>query len=675
MKNTILILLASVSVLFGQTAYQRNVFTTNGTAGAMAPVILASNSLHTGDQSVNTSLENWPRMLHRGTNATMLGLGDSTGLYTLSYLRNPIFHHLGSNGFGVGSMFPLHLAGAYTNNGSASDTNWPGAYYTVGTNSSAGAGEITSTNWSGTLNGGTWCDTFTAIVQRSPTGGAVMWQTSSNGSAWTTRAILNTSGSYGVVATNIVLSAGLGWYRTRLIYSNGGPTVVYGLQAYDSTVNGRGARFHDMTYAGSRIGQLTNIATNILGPSLAKLHPAVVFLEHRDSSNEYVNALPAVRSLFTNWIPDADIVIVGVGPKGTDDWELVGQNAVAREWCRTNGWTYLDMRALPNFATYFTVTNFYGYADSGDTHYPGAAQQAQGDSAMARLDLLNNTAIAGNYVESFAPQGRRFVSKSATSNDFSGDLGVAGLISAGNNLHVTGQGIYSGASAGLALQDRADSADNSRNWYVYNSGRVLGYYFGTANMFEMESQGGSVRFSSIAAQAHYTKLGDATRYWRHGWFDGMTSTNSTNYGNIQAAGSLTVSGNQTNVGAIYAGQARFDMSGLHSIAITNQAGNNPRLAFQYAGATRSSIDGGMGSGYDLEFRANNAHTLTIQPNLLRIRTNAQNDTFTVWKSNTVTAAAVAAAITNGDFGSIVISNGLHHFWMSNNVMGWKLAAP
>jgi len=48
---------------------------------------------------------------------------------------------------------------------------------------------------------------------------------------------------------------------------------------------------------------------------------------------------------------------------------------------------------------------------------------------------------------------------------------------------------------------------------------------------------------------------------------------------------------------------------------------------------------------------------------------------TIYKSNSITAAAVAAAITNGDFGSIVISNGLHHFWMSNNVMGWKLAAP
>jgi len=48
---------------------------------------------------------------------------------------------------------------------------------------------------------------------------------------------------------------------------------------------------------------------------------------------------------------------------------------------------------------------------------------------------------------------------------------------------------------------------------------------------------------------------------------------------------------------------------------------------------------------------------------------------TIWRSNTVTAAAVVAAITNGDFGSIVISNGLHHFWMSNNVMGWKLVAP
>ena len=64
----------------------------NGLVKPMSTI--TSNALATGDQSVNTALENWPRMLHRGTNATMLGLGDSTGLYTVSYLRNPIFHQV-----------------------------------------------------------------------------------------------------------------------------------------------------------------------------------------------------------------------------------------------------------------------------------------------------------------------------------------------------------------------------------------------------------------------------------------------------------------------------------------------------------------------------------------------------------------------------------------------------
>ena len=60
---------------------------------------------------------------------------------------------------------------------------------------------------------------------------------------------------------------------------------------------------------------------------------------------------------------------------------------------------------------------------------------------------------------------------------------------------------------------------------------------------------------------------------------------------------------------------------------------------------------------------------------LDVNGNASFAGFTVYKSNTVTAAQCAAAITNGDFGRVVISNGLYSFWMSNNVMNWKLAAP
>lgn len=47
----------------------------------------------------------------------------------------------------------------------------------------------------------------------------------------------------------------------------------------------------------------------------------------------------------------------------------------------------------------------------------------------------------------------------------------------------------------------------------------------------------------------------------------------------------------------------------------------------------------------------------------------------IYKSNNVTAASVAASITNGDFVDVVISNALQTAWMSNNVMNWKVRAP
>ena len=549
MKAILTFLLATVLVAFSQAPpIQRNTFTTNLEPAAMDVVYST-----TGDRSINLDLPEWRFRLNQGSNLTMAAFGDSTGLYTVSYLREPIFNRLGSNGFAAGQMANIHLAGAHTNLGAAASTNWPGAFYILGTNSgsglSNGPGEIVVTNWGTANGGGVWSSVFEAAVESSPSAGTLMWQTRTNGGAWVNRYIFNANGAYGIITNRLVLP--LGWYNSRLIYSNSGPTKVLMLQQFDGTLTGRGARFYDMTYAGSRIEQLTNIATNVLGPALALMNPSVLWLEHRDSSNEYVNALRPLKSLIDTWIPRADVVIVGVGPKLTDDSDLVGQNYVAREFCRTNRWTYLDMRAIRGYTNYFGVTNYYGAADDSGTHYPDAAWRAQSGSALHRLPILHNEAANGAYNAGAPylspPEGSRHFDGAKATNFLSGNLGLNGILSMQNYLDVNNIIATRGASASVVLQDRLNSTDNARNWTLFNSDYTLQFYQ-NAYLFEMSGKFGIYRFSPYTTGSPYSKLGDSDHYWNHAYFNGIQSTNSTNanlFINMGNVGIGTASPNST----------------------------------------------------------------------------------------------------------------------------------
>lgn len=531
MKTIVTLLFATVLVAFSQAPpIQRNAFTTN-----LQPAALDVVNGATGDRSVNLDLPEWRFRLNQGSNLTMLAFGDSTGLYTVSYLREPIFYRLGSNGFAAGQMANIHVAGAYTNLGTASSTNWPGAFYmigadgTLGTNGFTGDGQIVVTNWGTANGGGIWSSVFQAAVERSPSSGTLMWQTRTNGGPWVNRYIFDANGAYGVITNELVLP--LGWYNSRLLYSNSGPTKVLMMQQFDGTLTGRGARFYDMTYAGSRIEQLTNIATNVLGPTLKMMNPAVIWLEHRDSSNEYVNALGPVKFMLDTWVPRADVVVIGVGPKLTDDHELVGQNSVAREFCRTNRWVYLDMRVLRGYTNYFGVTNTYGIADDSGVHYPDAAWRTQSGSAFHRLPITHNEAANGAYNAGAPylspPEGSRHFDSQKATNNVTGNLGLNGILSMQNYLDVNSFIITRGSQAGVVIQDRLDSTDAARNWTLFNSDYTLEFYQ-NAYLFEMSGKFGIYRFSPYSTGSPYSRLGDVDHYWNHVYANGIQSTNQTN---------------------------------------------------------------------------------------------------------------------------------------------------
>lgn len=661
----LLILLAAVATLPAATPLASVTRTNSGIFAAGSNVVIVGSGAYTwalpveefttytaaGDKSIGLGLENWRRMLYRGSNATVLAFGDSTGLYTLQGMRPALFYTLGSNGFGLGSMTPLHLAGAYTNDGASSSTNWPGAHYTLGTNATDGPGEMAATNWSGTFEGGTWSDTFRCYVEKSPSAGTLIWQTKTNGGAWTSRAVINASGTYGVVATQINLSP-LGWYRSRLVYSNGGPTRVYGLEQFDASTTGRGVRMHDLTFSGSRIGQLTNIATNILGPSLRLLNPAVVMMEHRDSSNEYVNALPALRSLLTNWIPEADVVIIGVGPMTVGDYDLVGQNSVARDWCRTNGWGYMDMRAQKNFSSYWSVTNFYGAADGSGTHYPDAAQQAQADFSLWRAPWLENGTIHNGYVKNGGTAGRRYFDPLAATNRITSDLGLEGRTTIDDELIVSGAVNMIGAGSGAVWADRSAPTDSARNWTLLNNAYELTFYQ-NAYVFAMDARFGVYRFSPYsAAAAPGATLGDLTRYW----------------GSLFAS-NATFLGNQTNLGRIRIGTGGDLAISENGASITGDRGillfdaGTPTIAV--AGRVIFAASGTDAASSDTTIYRSSAGTLGLG-------TTASTPAGSLIASNhTATGAYILQSAT----GPVGISNGLSAFWNSNGVATYLRSGP
>lgn len=610
MKTILTVLFATVLVALSQAPpIQRNSFTTN-----LEPAALDVVNGATGDRSVNLDLPEWRFRLNQGSNLTMLAFGDSTGLYTVSYLREPIFNRLGSNGFAAGQMANIHAAGAYTNLGTASSTNWLGVFYVLGTNSSDGPGQITVTNWGTANGGGIWSSVFQAAVERSPSSGTLMWQTRTNGGAWVNQYIFNASGTYGAITNRLVLP--LGWYNSRLIYSNGGPTKVLMSEQYDGTLTGRGARFYDFTYAGSRIGQVTNIATNILGPVLAMLNPAVIWLEHRDSSNEYVEALSPLKSLIDNWIPRADVVIIGVGPKQTDDHDLVGQNSVAREFCRTNRWAYLDMRALKGYTSYFGVTNTYGVSDGGGVHYPDAAWRAQSGSAFHRLPIMHNEAANGAFNMGAPylspPEGSRHFDARKGTNYVYGNLGLNGILSMQNYLDVNSFIITRGGSAGVVLQDRLDSTDSARNWTLFNSDYTLEFYHNTY-LFEMSGKFGIYRFSPYSTGSPYSRLGDSTHWWNHIYANGIQSTNSTNanlFINMGKAGigtnDVTATALMSVPGKILSGSGSFTDPSI-AIGSTNTGFSAPgnRIDGQIAGAQILTLGTGAGAGNNLHLLGGN----------------------------------------------------------------------
>jgi len=172
---------------------------------------------------------------------------------------------------------------------------------------------------------------------------------------------------------------------------------------------------------------------------------------------------------------------------------------------------------------------------------------------------------------------------------------------------------------------------------------------------------------------------------------GQTFTNMLSVSNnvlaVHTPG-FRVDGAQTNKGTIYIGnatQSAIANTGAEQLSLYSQPGSLSATLF--TGNLR--VFNNAANGGRVSLRAGDSSTVVnvvSWTNGVQITDSgsgfgnayASNSVLvgaSIFRSNVVSAAAVAAAITNGDFGTITLSNAYQCFWMSNNVMNWKKLAP
>lgn len=612
MKNILTLLITCFALTASSQAppIQRNDFTTNGNPAAYSSITNIASASDNGERSVNTDLKNWSFNVYSQANLNWVAFGDSTGLDVMADTLPALFTHLGSNGFGP-HLFTQHGAGGATNTGSASGTNWVGSVWNVGTNNT-GAGHIATTNFSSANGGAEYVDRFRFLYENRPDGGTFYVSIRSNGGSWYVTNILSSSNAYSL--SNATVSLIPGWYQASATYSNSGFTRFLGhIDGWYSL--GRGVTPMSATYSGSRISGLTNLATNILGPWLLWKNPTLITLGNLDSSNDYRLSLPILAPIFTNFAKRADIVIVGTHPtvpsaSGVEEYDLIGQDFVAREFCRTNidangrRWTYLDVRQIPFFNTYTNLTNFYGAGDG--IHAPAAAKVAKADRFIYATSLLRNAALADQFIYGTAPAGRRVPFLNAENiwgagatwggaGVFGSTLTVMGAFTASNGYLMT-----TGTTAGLYMDDQNNPIPSLR-WRNDAFAGDIRWIRGADNYFAMgidSDNGRSLR--PMSGVSSVSRLGRSDSYWNELWTSSINSTNTTNWSSI-FLGSRFVQTNNSTTTNLFLGP--ITRSGGVTIGPGGNVGigtNAPSVALAVSGV----IEVGVGSSAAPSIRFN-----------------------------------------------------------------------
>lgn len=393
--------------LMGEFAKQSGMFANltgtlldNAKTGALASVFsVLPAGTNDPDGSLNQFLPNWASVLYSNavlslstpvTAPLCLGsIGDSMVDFKIKEMLPALDLRYGTNGgaFPEGGQLGNYVElaeefGTYTNDTGAGSTNWFGPSYVLG--SVTTNGNLIYEDYYGSLSQSVYCDTIAAYYECSPSAGGFVMESSTNGAAWVVQKGVSANGTYRGEATNVTFAVP-GYYRLRIRCTNGAVRIFSG-GLWNSKAGG--VRATTIGHSGGDLGELCNISTNVTIPIFRALNLTSLLVEYKDGASGYATNLARLKAVITNAMPRCDVILAGTTP--TEDeatWGTVAQNIVAREFARTNGWTYLDFWTWAG-GSYYAMTNRFGPAESG-VHPSASANAYIANEMLRRLGMIN----------------------------------------------------------------------------------------------------------------------------------------------------------------------------------------------------------------------------------------------------------------------------------------------
>lgn len=516
MKNLVALFLACfATALFGQAPpIQRNDFTTN-TAGYSAITnavtniinwanLSLSNALYDG-LSFNMAIPKLAEALDSELPARLLTWGDSIANFTMQGgVISNLYFYRGSNGFNApfGVDFGYITNGAISNLFVVGSTNWFTTYHDMGSNAVQGAGMLTTTNYSGAMEGCYYVDTFKMSGVFLPAGGSFFIESRTNGSAtWVTDKTISSLAAYQGLTTNVTKI--VGWYQFRVRAQPGtGMSRILTVGIENSAAPG--VVISSLAGSGTALSDILRVDTNVTMRVLIQIDPHFVQWSAMDSAAEMTN-LPAFLRLLTNGCKNANIVLTESYAVTTGgDADIQAQNALVRSACVSNVFGYFATRGL-------------GLVVYDGTHLTNASTYIMGREFMRVTGLP-----------------RSYFNRIALSNNFPGALGVDGRLVARSTLlsfiayngaQITNE-LFIGGTGGVAtFSDNGDKDNRAADVKLYNSAVTLKIRLAGADVFDAAQNTGAPYFGPTVGYSPYTSSARSDAPWLNTW-----SSNSYLYG-------------------------------------------------------------------------------------------------------------------------------------------------
>ena len=218
----------------------------------------------------------------------------------------------------------------------------------------------------------------------APDGGGFKVQTSLNNSPWTDVS--------GLTAISSVASSPTGacvrWTNpvpaltgVRLLATVPGTNRIVGLDWLNRTVT-NGVVVQTYAHQGISWQSMTAVATNCQGPLLSSWAPDIILCPGAFASE--LMTVPALAQMFTNWAPQATVVVCGYWPRTAGD-EATIDRASLRADCLNLQWGYFD--AYPILGSYSLMQSL-GFVSGDGVHLSAAGYQMYGNLLSAWLGLI-----------------------------------------------------------------------------------------------------------------------------------------------------------------------------------------------------------------------------------------------------------------------------------------------